>query len=146
MQSNLRLIHNFRKLHAHHSPLGLGRCIWWGYAAVRSIGETWDRLVVTFQLHFQFELFAKLPYKLTFRAPTTLDTTRNNGISRNSSWRSRRRLRWTWWIFCAWRYVARSELYRISQLMRNRTRRNGSFFRTPRHCYWYVEHLFRKRL
>lgn len=33
---------------------------------------------------------------------------RNNGISRNSSWRSRRRLRWTWWILCAWRYVAPS--------------------------------------
>lgn len=48
MQSNVRLIHNFRKVHAHDSPLGLGRCIWWGYAAAGSIGETWDRLALTF--------------------------------------------------------------------------------------------------
>lgn len=43
--------------------------------------------------------------------------------------------------------MAHLELYRISQLMRDRTRRNGSFFFwTSRHCRWYAKHLETARL
>lgn len=139
MQSPIRLIHNFRMLRAHGSPP------WsWHAHLVGLCGGTSHRRNVgpigrDFPTSFSFRTFREALEQAHLSRTDHSRHNSNNGISRNSSWRSRRRLRWTWWIFCARWYVAGSELNRISQLMRDRTWWNGSFIRAPRHCHWYVE-------